>query len=159
MTPHAAPNRRTVLRGAAGLSVGLATGAAALACAPGPSERTLAAQALVEPARLARRQQRQAQQLAVRETAYTQALGRVAAERGAHAQALIDEINRLNAPTAADVDQTVAPLPVTLDALRDGLDQAARNSADAAAAADGFRAGLLASISASCTALREVQLA
>ncbi|MEZ5211312.1 hypothetical protein [Gordonia sp. (in: high G+C Gram-positive bacteria)] len=153
--------RRTVLRGGAALTLAAAAGPALAACAPGPSERERQARELVPLARSAELQQRQAKQLAPRETDYTDALNRVAAERGDHAQALTDEINRLHAPAATEITAPAGDgtTNLTLDGLRDGLTSAARDSAGAAVAAAGFRAGLLGSISASCTTLREVQLA
>lgn len=106
----------------------------------------------------AQNQQRQAEQLAPRETDYTRALGQVSTERGAHAQALLDEINRLNASTADDVPSVATVTPLDLAGMRGALAAAAKQAAATAAEADGFAAGLLASISASCTTLREVQL-
>ncbi|MCK0440384.1 hypothetical protein MUG78_13210 [Gordonia alkaliphila] len=151
-------SRRTVLRGGAGLTLAIAAGAAVTACSPGPSDRQRDAEALVPLAQAADRQRRQAEQLAPRETEYTAALGQVAAERGAHAQALTDEINRLHAPAASGITAPAGVGAGTLDDLRAQLQKSATAASAAAAAADGFRAGLLASISASCTALKEVQL-
>lgn len=149
-----------MLRGGAGLTLAVAAGSTVAACSPGPSERQLDAQALVPLAQSAQQQQRQAEQLAPRETAYTAALQRVAAERGEHAQALVDEINRLHSPIASQVSTPPGEAPaVTLDVLRAELETAARRAAAGAVDAAGFRSGLLASISASCATLREVQLA
>lgn len=150
-----------MLRGSAVAVLAIAAGAGLAGCSTGPTQRELDAQALVPLARQADPQRRQAQQLAPRETEYTAALQQVAAERGEHAQALTDEINRLHASAAAGItavpgDGTTA---LSLDALRADLSTAALDALDAAAEADGFRAGLLASISASCAALTEVQLA
>lgn len=150
-----------MLRGTAAAALAVAAGPALSSCATGPTERESAAQALVPLARQADRQRLQAQRLAPRETGYGDALAEIAAERGRHAQALTDEINRLYAPVAAGISAAAddgAPAP-TLDGLRTGLTAAARDAADAAVAADGYRAGLLGSISASCAVLREVQLA
>lgn len=156
-----APTRRSVLRGGAVLTLALAGGTTATACSTSPSEPELTAGALVPLARAADLQRSQAEQLAPRETAYTAALRQVAAERGEHHRALVDEINRLHAPAAADATAAAAEpsTELTMDDLRNGLSTAARQNADAAVAAHGFVAGLLASISASCTALGEVQLA
>ncbi|WP_344783101.1 hypothetical protein [Gordonia caeni] len=154
------PNRRAVLRGGAGLTLAVAAGSAVAACTSGPSDRQLAAESLVPLAQSAARQEQQAQQLAPRETAYTAALQQVATERGEHAQALVDEINRLHSPAAAQASTAPGGTdPVTLDVLRAELETAARLAAAGAVDADGFRAGLLGSISASCATLREVQLA
>lgn len=150
-----------MLRGGAGLTLAVAAGSAVAACSPGPSDRQLAAESLVPLAQSAARQQREAQQLAPRETAYTAALQQVATERGEHAQALVDEINRLHSPAASQASAAPggATDAVTLDTLRAELETSARLAAAGAVDADGFRAGLLGSISASCAALREVQLA
>lgn len=150
-----------MLRGGAGLTAAVLAGSGLAACAPGPSRRERQAQALVPLAQNADLQRRQAEQLAPRETAYTAALQRVAAERGEHAKALTDEINRLHSPVASQVTAPAGQgtTGVTLDSLREGLQAAARANGAAAVAADGFRAGLLGSISASCALLQEVQLA
>lgn len=148
-----------MLRGGAGLTVAVAAGTAVAACSPGPTERELSADTLVPLARSAEAQRRQAQQLAPRETAYTAALQQVAEERGAHATALIDEINRLHSPAASAATTPPAAPGGSLEDLREALGRAARDASGAAITSSGFQAGLLASISASCTALREVQLA
>ncbi|WP_448223362.1 hypothetical protein [Gordonia iterans] len=152
-------SRRTVLRGGASLTVAVAAGSAVAACSTGPTERELAADKLVPLARTADLQRRQAQQLAPRETAYTAALQQVAEERGAHATALVDEINRLHSPAALAASIAPGAPQVSLDELRDALGKAAREATGTAISSSGFQAGLLASISASCAALREVQLA
>ncbi|MFZ2510483.1 MAG: hypothetical protein WAW85_05265, partial [Gordonia sp. (in: high G+C Gram-positive bacteria)] len=149
--PRSAPSRRTLFRGTAGLGLVLAAGPTVTACSTGPSERQQSAQALVPLLVSAQNQQRQAQQLAPTETDYTRALGQVATERGEHAQALLDEINRLNASTASDVPSATTVRPLDLDGLRAALSSAATQAAVTAAEASGFQAGLLASISASCT--------
>ncbi len=156
--PLSAPSRRTVFSGAAGLGLVLAAGSAVTACSPGPSERQQSAQMLVPLLVAAQNQQRQAERLAPKETDYTRALRQVATERGEHAQALLDEINRLNASTVGEVASATTVTPLDLAGLRAALVSAATQAASTAAAAAGFRAGLLASISASCTTLREVQL-
>lgn len=158
--PPTAVSRRTVLRGGAALSVTVAAGTSVAACTPPVSDRQRAAEALVPLVQAADLQRRQAEQLAPRETAYAAALGQVAVERGAHAEALTDEINRLHAPAASGiaVPAGAGTTGLTLETLRTGLSRAAIAASAGAAAADGFRAGLLASVSASCTALREIQL-
>ncbi|MFT3662718.1 MAG: hypothetical protein QM809_15455 [Gordonia sp. (in: high G+C Gram-positive bacteria)] len=155
------PTRRALFRGGAGLVIVAAAGSAVSACTVGPSEAEITAALLAPLARTADVQRRQAEQLAPRETSYTAALTQIAKERGEHARALLDEINRLHAPAAAQA--SAAPTEddetVTLDAFGKALSTAARDAADAAATSSGFVAGLLASISASCATLKEVQLA
>jgi hypothetical protein len=91
-----------------------------------------------------------------------QALTTVASERSAHAQALSDELVRIvgkNAPTSAATTTTAPPAkaPTTQDVIA-----ALRESADAAtqlaANQSGYRAGLLGSIAAACTAAYKVAL-
>jgi hypothetical protein len=93
-----------------------------------------------------------------------QALTAVASERSAHAQALSDELVRMlgkNAPTTTTTTTTAAAesakAPTTDDviaALRESADAAAQ----LAAKQSGYRAGLLGSIAASCTAAYTVAL-
>lgn len=155
-----APTRRAVLRGGAALALAAVGGTALAACSTGPTQRELDAEALVPLARQADAQRRQAEQLAPRETDYTDALKQVATERAEHARALTDEINRLNASSAAAITAAAGEgaTSLSLDQLRDALKASARDAADAAVAASGFRAGLLGAVSASCTALKEIQL-
>jgi hypothetical protein len=91
-----------------------------------------------------------------------QALTTVASERSAHAQALSDELVRMvgkNAPTSAATTTTAPPAkaPTPQDVIA-----ALRESADAAtelaAKQSGYRAGLLGSIAAACTAAYKVAL-
>lgn len=91
-----------------------------------------------------------------------QALTAVASERSAHAQALSDELVRIlgtNAPTTTTTTTTAqsAKAPTTDDVIA-----ALRQSADAATQLaikqSGYRAGLLGSIAASCTAAYAVAL-
>lgn len=90
------------------------------------------------------------------------ALTAVASERSAHAQALSDELVRMvgkDAPTASATTTTAQPAkaPTAEDVIA-----ALRESADAAtqlaAKHSGYRAGLLGSIAASCTAAYKVAL-
>ncbi|MEV6275971.1 hypothetical protein [Nocardia sp. NPDC051832] len=100
------------------------------------------------------------------------ALNAIAAERTAHAEALQTEIDRVigvygdgttpvprtrsattpgatapGGPTGTQVPPTTPP---TLDQLRDQIARSQHSAADLARALSGYRAGLLASISASC---------
>ncbi|WOC14463.1 hypothetical protein [Gordonia sp. MP11Mi] len=152
------PSRRTVLRGAAVIPVVVATGAAVTACGPTTDEERDLADTLVVHAQAAVRQQKAAAVLAPRTTEYTAALTVVSQQRGEHAQALRDEINRIHSSAADQIDEP-GPALATLDAVRDALASSTRAAADGSVAESEFVAGLLASISASCKTLAEVQLA
>jgi hypothetical protein len=92
----------------------------------------------------------------------------IAAERTAHAQALSDEITRLTdgdvpttsaTPTTTTTTGTAAPAakPSVTDVAK-ALRQSADDAARMAAQMSGYRAGLLGSIAASCTAAYQVAL-
>jgi hypothetical protein len=92
------------------------------------------------------------------------ALAAVSSERSKHAEALSDEIARLTGEpttsspttTTTSVDQATTPTAKDVTAaLRTSADSAAKT----AAALSGYRAGLLGSIAASCTAAYTVALA
>jgi hypothetical protein len=85
-----------------------------------------------------------------------QALTAVASERSAHAQALSDELVRMvgkNAPTTTATSTTARPAkaPTTEDVVA-ALRQSADSAGQLAVKQSGYRAGLLGSIAASCTA-------
>jgi hypothetical protein len=94
------------------------------------------------------------------------ALTEVAAERTRHAQALTTEIARLAVnPTSTSAQTTTptttnaaAPPPPLADVVR-SLKASADSAGDLAAASSGYRAGLLGSIAAACTASYSVALA
>jgi hypothetical protein len=97
------------------------------------------------------------------------ALTAIAAERAAHAQALTDELTRMNGaptPTAATTTSSSTtttttgepPQPPTTKDVVASLRQAADAAATAAAQQSGYRAGLLGSIAASCTTAFTVAL-
>ena len=94
------------------------------------------------------------------------ALTAIAAERAAHAQALTDELTRMNGaptPTATTTSSTTTttgepPQPPTTKDVVAALRQAADAAATAAAQQSGYRAGLLGSIAASCTTAFTVAL-
>ncbi|MDA4100525.1 Tat pathway signal protein [Mycolicibacterium monacense DSM 44395] len=92
-----------------------------------------------------------------------QTLTTIAAERDAHAQALADELVRLvgtEAPTATAPTSTAAPAtPATVREVIGALRQSAESATGLAAQMSGYRAGLLGSIAASCTAAWRVALA
>lgn len=101
------------------------------------------------------------------------ALDAVAAERRAHADALTEEIARAAGHTATTTGETPSessdpsattsastapePPPTVADVV-DALRNSARSSAELAASVSGYRAGLLGSISAACTAAALVGL-
>ncbi|AJW39416.1 transmembrane alanine rich protein [Rhodococcus sp. B7740] len=96
---------------------------------------------------------------------YAAALGIVAAQRTEHADALDTEIARATGTSTdrSSVTATTTPAPTTpppdLAAVREMLTASARSAADAARNESGYRAGLLGSISASCTVSALVVLA
>jgi len=95
------------------------------------------------------------------------ALNAVGAERTTHAQVLDAEVARLAGADPASTTTastttttTVAPAadPPTLDLLRERLNGSQRAAADLARTLQGYRAGLLASISAACAVHKGVLL-
>ncbi|OZC71823.1 hypothetical protein CH306_23465 [Rhodococcus sp. 15-725-2-2b] len=95
---------------------------------------------------------------------YAAALGIVAAQRTEHADALDTEITRATGTSTdtSSVTATTTQAPTTppdLAAVREMLTASARSAADAARNESGYRAGLLGSISASCTVSALVVLA
>lgn len=91
----------------------------------------------------------------------------IAAERTAHARALADEITRLTdgeVPTTSAAPTTTTgatPAPAaapTVTAVAKTLRESAEDAARLAAQMSGYRAGLLGSIAASCTAAYQVAL-
>ncbi|WUI67118.1 hypothetical protein OHQ90_31800 [Nocardia sp. NBC_00403] len=163
-------DRRTALRIAGGGTVGALTLGAAVGCAddtiyePDPlaAQEVLArADAVAATAAIALTPQRHA------------ALTTIASERTAHADALRAEINRVigvfgdgttpthrtrSMDTPADTGSApaasgaaVPPItPPTIDQLRDRLAASQQSAGDLARTLSGYRAGLLASISAAC---------
>lgn len=149
-------SRRRVLLGAVAVAV---LGTAATACgepAPRPDVDALTAQ--VDRAR-------SDSDLAT--TAATTAppglaklLTAVALERAAHARALTDELTRMlgaiptTTPSASPTTTTTttAPKAVTARDVVNALKDSATSAGDLAAQQSGYRAGLLGSIAASCTA-------
>ncbi|MEW5812897.1 MAG: hypothetical protein AB1925_26025 [Actinomycetota bacterium] len=94
----------------------------------------------------------------------------IADQRTAHAQALSDEIVRLTGQAAPSTGVTVTtsaspaagapePPPPTADDVVGALRASADSAAHSAATLTGYRAGLLASIAAACTAAYTVALA
>jgi hypothetical protein len=94
------------------------------------------------------------------------ALTEVAAERTQHAQALTAEIARLAVSSTSTSAQTTtatttnvaAPPPPLADVVR-SLKASADSAGELASTSSGYRAGLLGSIAAACTASYSVALA
>lgn len=91
------------------------------------------------------------------------ALSAVAAERSKHAQALSDEIARMTGePTASSSATTTTTTQANAPSSEDvvaALLKSADSAGQLAAQLSGYRAGLLGSIAASCTAAYTVALA
>ncbi|MEU2035129.1 hypothetical protein [Nocardia amamiensis] len=172
----AALDRRSALRLAGGGTVGILTLGALVGCAekevvhePDP----LAAQEILARADAAAA----SAAIAVAPERHA-ALSVIAAERTAHADALRTEIDRVigvyadgttpvhrtrangPGPSAVAAGSAVPPTaPPSIDALRSQLAASQKSAADLARALSGYRAGLLASISAACAAQAGVLLA
>ncbi|WP_319445408.1 MULTISPECIES: hypothetical protein [unclassified Mycobacterium] len=163
-------SRRRILLGAAALAV---LGTAATACGkpvPRPDVDALVAQ--LERARSDNQLAAAAATAAPSQIAAT--LTTVAAERAAHAQALSDELTRMlgpsstgwststsatsSAPTTATTTSGPPPKPPSPKDVVAALRQSADGAAQVAAQQSGYRAGLLGSISAACTAAYAVGL-
>ena len=160
--PSAEPtvSRRRVLFGAATLAL---LGAPAAACGSPPSPEI---DDLVAQLELARSDSQLAGAAAT--TAPPQlarALTAVASERSAHARALEDEITRATGETPTQTQTTTttssappAKPPTTKDVIG-ALRTSAKDAGELAAHLSGYRAGLLGSIAAACTAAYTVALA
>jgi hypothetical protein len=155
-------SRRRVLLGAATLAV---LGTAAAACGePPPDSDVVALTGQVDRARA------DSDLATAAATGAPPQLGKilatVAAERAAHARALTDELTRMlgTTPTTtttsatATTTTTTAPKATTARDVVDALKESATSAGDLAAQQSGYRAGLLGSIAASCTAAWMVAL-
>lgn len=167
--------RRSVLRGSLVVVAGGVAASAVAACDRGPTQDQITAAALAPLADAALADQAAAQALAPQVPEYSNALGVVANQRGEHAQALREEVTRLDERTAARIaaagDATststaatstpAAPTPTvsTVAEMRSLLQRSARTSADATVSLSGYPAGLAGAVSASVTSMVEVQLA
>lgn len=160
-------NRRGVLAGGAALAV---LGVAASACGE-PQPKPPAVEELLGPLDQARRDTALASAAADavgNPPQVSAALNVVATQRAAHARALATEIARAAGKLTASTGETTTPSPTAqtgappppppvsdvIDALRASAESAGR----LVAASSGYRAGLLASIAASCTASYQVAL-
>jgi hypothetical protein len=153
-------NRRRVLTGGMALAVlALATPACSSPPAP-PSVDELEAQV-----NLARQDSELATSAAVgAPQQVNRALTQVATERSQHAQALTTEIQRLAATSSATTSPTTtssaaASPPPPLSSVVTSLKASADSARQLAITSSGYRAGLLGSIAASCTASYMVALA
>jgi hypothetical protein len=160
-------DRRRVLIGVAALAL---LAPATSACGPGPEPPKV--DELEAERDLAQKDSEMAAAAAnAADPGYAPALTVVAAERAAHAKALTEEIARAAGkpsptstatPSPTSATPTPAPPPPPPPSLND-VRAALRTSADSAEALaaqlSGYRAGLLGSISASCTASITVPLA
>lgn len=159
-------NRRRALAGG-GLLALLALTAPACGSAPAPP----ATDDLESQQRLARRDSELATAAGAALTglvppAIAPALTQVAAERAEHARVLAAEIARVagtsestsaEAPAPASTEPA-APAPLVADVVN-ALRDAATSAAKLATESSGYRAGLLSSIAAACTAAHTVALA
>jgi hypothetical protein len=158
-SPNPTLSRRRVLVGAAALALLSAPIAACGSSTPPPDVDELAGQ--LEAARTDSQLATDAAAAARGDTA--QVLTEVASERSAHAQALSDELVRMrgaDAPTSATpTSTTAAPAkPPTVQDVIAALRDSAAGATSLAAKMSGYRAGLLGSIAASCTAAYMVAL-
>ena len=97
--------------------------------------------------------------------ALARALTEVAAERSRHATALIEEIARAarrptptSSESASPTTSAAAAQPPSVDEVVAALRSSAESATKLAPTLSGYRAGLLGSIAASCTALYSVAL-
>ncbi|MGC4932635.1 hypothetical protein ACLQ3C_02995 [Gordonia sp. DT30] len=167
-------SRRTLLRGSAAVAAGVVMVTAAAGCDRGPDPNQTTAQALLPLARSALADAAAAGALAPQVTEYSAALGVVAAQRRQHAQALREEITRLDPGATAQLDPSSSPAPnspapdttaptsarpvTSVDEMRSALSASTKAARAAAIGLSGYSAGLAGSISASTTTLMEVQL-
>jgi hypothetical protein len=158
--------RRTTLRLAGAGTIGIAAAVAATAC--DRDDTRAAPDPLIAHERAARTDAATATAAVASLPDYAGALKTVAAERGAHADALHAEIARVagvysdgTVPTNSLDPATVTPIagtPAGLGQLRDQISAAQRAAADTGHTLTGYRAGLLGSISAACAAQAAVLL-
>jgi hypothetical protein len=163
-TPNPVVNRRQMMLGAAAIALLSATAAACGEPPPPPDLDDLVAQ--LDRARTDSKLAGDAAAAVPKNRAA--ALTTVASERAAHAQALSDEIARMGEPVptsatssssaTATATSTPAPAPTAADVVA-ALKGSAESAAGVAAQLSGYRAGLLGSIAAACTAAYTVALA
>ncbi|MFN3004809.1 hypothetical protein [Mycolicibacterium wolinskyi] len=168
LVPSALTNisRRRALFSAAALAL---LGASAAACGTTPPPPELAdLTAQLDRARADSKLAADAAAALPPQAPAARALTAVADERSAHAQALSDELTRMTgelpasttaAPTSASPAPTADPDQApSVDDVVDALEQSAKSATDLAPRLSGYRAGLVGSIAASCTAAHTVAL-
>lgn len=163
-------DRRRFLLSAAALSL---LGVTATACGSTPPPPELAdLTALLDRARADSTLATEAAGALPPQDATARALTAVANERSAHAQALSDELTRMTgeappSPSATSAPSSASPSPGTsatpapvpnADDVVAALEQSADQATGVAARLSGYRAGLVGSIAASCTAAYKVAL-
>ena len=156
-------NRRRALAGAAALAV---LGMAGPACSSPPAQPPV--DELESQLKLARHDSELATAAAGAATKpVSAALTQVAAERAQHAQALTTEIARLAVNPTSTSSQTTTPTPTSsapatpppsLSDVVNSLRSSAASAGQLATTCSGYRAGLLGSIAAACTAAYTVAL-
>lgn len=153
-------NRRRVLTGGVALA---ALAIATPACSSPPAPPTV--DELEAQVSLARQDSELAMAAAVGASEQVnRALKQVASERSQHAQTLTTEIQRLAPPSSSTTSPTTtasaaaAPRPPLADVIT-SLKASADSARELAITSSGYRAGLLGSIAASCTASYTVALA
>jgi hypothetical protein len=156
-------SRRQVLAGGAALAVLGMTGSA---CSSPPAPP--AVDELESQLKLARHDSELAAAAAVAAvTSVSAALTEVASERSQHAQALATEIARLAVNPTSSSSPTTSPTPTTsaaaappptLSDVINSLRGSAASASHLAMTSSGYRAGLLGSIAAACTASYSVAL-
>jgi len=156
-------SRRRVLAGGAALAV---LGMAAPACSSPPAPP--AVDELEAQLQRARHDSELAAAAAVAAAKpVSMALTEVASERARHAQALTTEIDRLAVNPTSTSSQTTSPTsttsaaaapPPTLSDVLNSLRGSAASASHLATTSSGYRAGLLGSIAAACTASYSVAL-
>lgn len=164
-SPFTVVSRRRVLLGTTALAAAV-LGASACGKPPPPPEL----EGLVAQLGMAKADSQLAADAASRALApQARALTTIASERTAHAKALSDELIRLVGTDAPELPATessgqpataTAPpaAPATADTVAAALHRSGESAAGLAATFSGYRAGLLGSIAAACTAAYTVAL-
>lgn len=150
-------SRRDLLIGGAALGVAVV----AVACQQTPDAKPEVDDLLIQ-IDLAQRDATSAAAAATANAELAPALTAVAAIRRAHGVALTKELARIpGATTTTPPSSTTtppAPPPPQLEQIKTQLKDSSKSAMDLATKQSGYRAGLLASISASCASAAEVDL-
>lgn len=153
-------SRRTLLRWSSVVLGGV--GAVSLTACGGADDADSEPDPLIAQAQRARTDAATAAALVAVTPELAEALTTIDAERTVHADTLDAEIARAAGTTATTTppSATAAPAaePATVQALRERLARSQRDAAGLARTLQGYRAGLLGSISAACAAQTEVLL-